>query len=386
MKRLLGLASALFAVGLACLLPPASAWQIHHGYRGPGDIATFTAFYSLRGIDAAAAASPGTVAVVDLIRNDAATCTAYIGATGLVDFTVGTPCTGSLTVNAWNAAGATATCAASTISGTTMTKGCASGAAGAFHIGDMVTGTGVAAGTYIINPNTCGSAFGVGGNCTVNISQTVASTTLSGAPNGMRVAKWYDQISGNACTAASCDQAQATDSARPLMLPSAACTYGPLPCILGTPTSPTLQSANNITPGGTSVSILGVSARVAGTTNSTILDETNTGTGGRLTQTSAGTVNLAGNAASFNATASDGARHVLVGVVQAGAGAGVLSVDCSETTGTTNAPSTTAGKPKTFGNGGSQILLQESGFADNTAWSSGTRAALCANTRAFWGI
>jgi hypothetical protein len=67
----------------------------------------------------------------------------------------------------------------STIAGTTLTVGTFSGGTGNISVGQYLSGTGVTAGTKIIN-NISGS--GNGSTWTVNIAQTVASTTITGGP------------------------------------------------------------------------------------------------------------------------------------------------------------------------------------------------------------
>jgi hypothetical protein len=92
---------------LALLLPALlGGWLIGKPpatpYTGPGDYASFTAWWGLRAYSAAAAAT-GTQPAMDLRRvSDNATCTAKIGTDGNLDLTVGTPCNGGTqTVTAW---------------------------------------------------------------------------------------------------------------------------------------------------------------------------------------------------------------------------------------------------------------------------------------------
>jgi len=66
-----------------------------------------------------------------------------------------------------------------TIAGTTLTIGTISGGTGTIKVGQYLTGTGIAAGTKIVN-NISGS--GAGSTWTVNLTQTVASTTVTGGP------------------------------------------------------------------------------------------------------------------------------------------------------------------------------------------------------------
>lgn len=70
-------------------------------YTGPGDYASFTAWWGLRAYDAAKAAAE--VDAIDLRRaSDNDTCTAKVATDGSLDLTVGTPCNGNTqTVTAW---------------------------------------------------------------------------------------------------------------------------------------------------------------------------------------------------------------------------------------------------------------------------------------------
>jgi len=67
----------------------------------------------------------------------------------------------------------------STISGTTLTIGTVTGGASTPTVGQYLTGTGVTAGTKIVS-NISGS--GAGSTWIVNLSQTTASTTITGSP------------------------------------------------------------------------------------------------------------------------------------------------------------------------------------------------------------
>lgn len=82
-----------------------SAWLIGKpatvAYTGPGDYATFTAWWGLRAYDAATAAAE--VNALDLRRvSDNATCTVKVATDGNLDLTVGTVCNGATqTVTDW---------------------------------------------------------------------------------------------------------------------------------------------------------------------------------------------------------------------------------------------------------------------------------------------
>ena len=79
---------------------------------------------------------------------------------------------------AWSTNGLGAPSGTGSISGTTLTVTSGTG----FYPGALITGTGVAAGTYIVSQTaTTSGIMGGSGNYTVNVSQTVASTALSGS-------------------------------------------------------------------------------------------------------------------------------------------------------------------------------------------------------------
>jgi hypothetical protein len=83
---------------------------------------------------------------------------------------------GGTVSNTITAAVVSAATATGTISGTTMTVGAVTNT---YYIGMVITGTGVSANTYITGQIT--GAPGATGTYTVSVSQTVASTTLTGA-------------------------------------------------------------------------------------------------------------------------------------------------------------------------------------------------------------
>jgi hypothetical protein len=89
---------------------------------------------------------------------------------GLTSFT-GTTVTASTSVTSANA----------TIVGTTFTAvGIPTGGAAQFNIGQVLTGSNVAANTYIVAGPLTGTATAAGATWTVSISQTVAATTITG--------------------------------------------------------------------------------------------------------------------------------------------------------------------------------------------------------------
>lgn len=340
---------------------------------GSGDITPFTAWYGIRGYSAAVAAT-GTQKSVDLLRNDGATCTALIGKDINLDISVGTPCNSNTqTVTAWNAAAASKTCTGS-ISGTTLTR---SGSC-SFLTGDGISGTGVTAGTFLTDTNCVGST------CQVWPSQTVASTTLTGSPFGIRVTKYYDQVGGAVCSG-SCDAGTLVGTMDSILfLANAAnspCSNIALSCIFATKT-PGLKTAGTYTPGGGSMSFSSV-GRSLGSALAPI-----TANSGQLhiEWASTPTANLGGATGSFNVSITAGI-HVANGSAVAGASAATLNIDGTETAGTTGGAGTTAANPSFAGRGTSAFgETTEGGFADNAAWSTTIRNNLCHNQRIYWGI
>lgn len=138
-------------------------------YTGPGNLVSgATAWYGLRAYNAAYAT--GSNNAVDLRRSsDNATTTLVILSSGALDV-----------ASAATFAGTNATGAGS-ITGTTLTF---TGGV----VGGQVTGGTTAAGTCIVS--------GSSPTWTVNISQTVASATLT-VTNGMLISKLYDQSGNN---------------------------------------------------------------------------------------------------------------------------------------------------------------------------------------------
>lgn len=345
-------------------------------YSGPCDLATFTAWYGLRACSAAIAAT-GTQNAVDLVRNDAATCTGKIGKNGYLDVSVGTPCNGNTqTITAWNAAGAAHSCVAS-ISGTTLTR---TGSPCTIQVGDVLSGTGVTAGTYLVAIGTC--PVGIGGSCTISVSQTVVAETITGAPYGMRLSKFYDQVAGNACTAATCDLSANGAQAYPLLILSGCGVY---PCLADAANNMLLLSANNFTPSNASLSISTVANRAIGTQAVNLF---NVNGADKIVSGGANTWTLAGSTGSFNATASDAAFHAANGVIATGTGNGVINIDGTETTGTTGSAGSAAAKPviSSASQSGQLFYVYEAGFKDNTAWSGSTRTALCRQQHTAWSI
>lgn len=339
-----------------------------------GDVVSLTAYYSLRAYTAAQAAA-ATQNVTDLVRNDGATCTAKIGTNGYIDTTVGTPCNGATqTVTAWNAAGASHSCTGS-ISGTTFSR------TGGFNcvVGDQLSGTGVTAGTYLVTIGTCN--IGVGGTCIVSVSQTVAATTMTGSPYGMRLNKWYDLTNGNACGGATCDMSNFDGQGAPfLFLSGCGDAY---PCAVFRAQIYRIRSANNFTPSNSSLSISVVGNRAQGTATEGLFRVTSAN---KIEATTANNWRLGGTGGSITSSASDAVWHAASGIILTGTGNGVLNIDGSETTGTTGTAGNTPGTPGIINTSGPTIWIREAGFQDNVAWSGATRTAICQQQHIAWGI
>jgi len=338
---------------------------------GPGDITTFSAWYGLRAYSAATAASAANA--LDLRRSsDNATCTAKVKANGNLDTDVGLLCnSNSQTVKAWATRG---TFTGAAISGTSLTF---SGLSGTASSGDLIIGTGVAASTKISGACTVSP-------CTVTISQTVSSTTITSLIP-VFVAKIYDQIAGNACGGSSCDLVQGTSANQPSLILNC---NGSLPCIQSVATSHSfdLTGANNFTPAAPH-SLMGVANRSSGTGAGTIITSNlsnvigfNNGTANRIPLLIGGVTQLSG-------VAADASWHVSIAAITNNPGTTVLSTDGTELTTTGSTVNTSANKPRgatTPSLVTLTLLTAEFGFVNSVAFSSGERASLCHNARIYW--
>lgn len=340
-------------------------------FQGPGDVVTFTAWWGLRAMNAAVALA-GTQTVADLRRgSDNATCTFKVAANGGVDLTTGTVCNSNTqTVFAWMTRG---TFTGAAISGTSLTF---SGLSGSASSGDRIVGTGVAADTKISGSCTVSP-------CTVDISQTVASTTITDLIPTF-ASKAYDQTAGNACGGSSCDVLQATGSRQPEFIMNC---NGTLPClqIVGSGTTNNLIGANNFTPSGTSHSMAGVANRISGTSALGIIISSNSSNRLQTTGT-ANSWNMTSNI-TISGTANDNSWHNATGVINNNPGTSTLKIDGSASTNTTATVNTGAGKPK-FPESASfatiTMRVSEAGFTNSVGWNSTQETALCHNMRVYW--
>ena len=97
-----GLKSSCPGKGSLCQPVPVFAAS----YTGPGDVQAYTMFWGLRAVNAAKATA--AVAALDIRRADGQSCTVHVMASGDLDVSTGTPCTGT---------GPTGTTGASTVTG-----------------------------------------------------------------------------------------------------------------------------------------------------------------------------------------------------------------------------------------------------------------------------
>lgn len=330
-----------------------------HGYVGPGDITSYTAWFGVRGYSAAVAA-PGTAPAVRVRRaSDNAETDIVILTTGDLDVA---------TAAAFTSVDATGT---GDISGTTLTF---TGGT----IGDVVTGGGTLPGTFIIS--------GTSPTWTVNLPQTVASATLT-LTFGLFVTTIYDQTAGGAC-AGSCNLVQATTTRQPVLLLTSGGSGGALPGIFGRHVGANrsrLDSAGNHTPATGVLSQTVVANRRIGTENIEmfgLINQNRIDAGPAANQWT-----LTAGGGLVTATATDEAWHAANGVINGASS--VINIDGTETTGTATG-STSADLLRSYQSAGSvanvYVMLGEAGLKDNVVWSAGTRTDLCANQRAYWGI
>lgn len=314
------------------------------GYSGPGDLSPGASFFlALRPYNAA---NLNASQVVNL-RRSSDNATSDFGFTdGYLDQTA---------IAAWGGTSATGTGA---ITGTTLTF---TGGV----IGGQVTGTGVTAGTFIVS--------GASPAWTVNISQTVVSTTLTVA-NGLFVAEVYDQTGNGA------HGIQATTANQPIFLLN----------VVGTELLPTMAGVASST---INLSIT-LSAVAQPFTLSAVFDHYSSAVNNRFIgpATGIGVLTTATGVrfamgSILNATSSDFVFHADLFV---GNGAsGVISVDGTETTGAVGATgigtTLTLLAPFVPTAAGSPTFHSEFGLWPS-ALDASTRAAVVTNMRNWWGL
>lgn len=310
-------------IALLCLLPLSAGafWQsrlqVSVGsaptYQGPGDLVSgATVWVGLRAYSQAVAAT-GTQKSVNVRRvTDNVACDILIatnGGLGLTTATCNSSTQGGLTPQAFAGTDAAGTGA---IAGTTLTM------TATLHIGDQITGGTAALGTYIVS--------GTSPIWTVNISQTVASATLT-AMVGLAVPTIYDQ-SGN-----SRDAAQGTAANQPFLLVNVL-NGGTLPTI-GTTASASQYLQATIPSLSQPWSMASVSERTGAFTVFADFMSTYSSPGGAVIQFTnvANEANLYAGTATTPVTAADSAAHSFQGVFNGTGNACIIVVDGTAATG-----------------------------------------------------
>ena len=336
-------------------------------YIGPGDLGlpTPSMFYSLRGYSGSYAGPGGNPAVSVRRQSDNVLKDIVILSNGNLD---------SAGAAAFAGIDATATCSTT---GLSVTLACTS-ASSTPNVGDTLSGTGITQPAYL---TACGAFTAGAGSCTMNKTQNIGAAETVTFQVGLFIRKAYDQIQGLKCGSATCDAVATVNGNQPLLLLNCL-NSGTLPCISGSISgSPTLGTANNFTPASGVKTLVVVGLRLTAN-SSTALRVAN---GNRITFPSGATTNawtLTGAASgAFNATASDGAAHAGVGVVN-GASSN-LYIDNVSTPGTATG-NITAGATTMIGTI-AVIQLDEAFVYDNVAFSSGQVSTLHTNQAAYWG-
>lgn len=336
-------------------------------YSGPGDIVSGASFwYGLRGYNAAHA-NNSTKAI-----NVRCGSGANVGATFDVTIISGQLDNATAFNTCANDGTFTATIATTVLSVTAL-------GSGQITSGDQISGVGVLNPTYVVSPGTCVSGAVVP-PCTFNISQsqTVSVGVSMTAAGNLHVSKWYDQVAGNNCGAASCDAVQATAALQPLLLANC---FNALPCVAyNNALSLVLTSANNFTPATGTASLSAVYERTGAVTGggttvgmASPLDRMTYGLSANQARVGAGTL--------LGATANDNTAHAVNAGINGASS--FVNVDGTATSGTTTS-STTAGAPQ-IGSNATMGYVTEGGFWDNVVFTSPQQASMHTNQSAYWG-
>jgi hypothetical protein len=381
MMKLRILVAALLTLGVTLSTPRAGILTpilfgrhtaVAPSYTGPGDVVSgATAWWScVRAYDAAVA-SPGTNNACALRRSsDNGTCTVLLAASGLVDYTVGTPCSGA-TALAWMTRGTFSGAIASTTLTTTGDPCTATS-------GDQIIGVGITSPTTISSVSSCSAGAG---SYVISASYTISAETITDLiPTFVSTA--YDQTAGNACSSASCNAVQATSAAQPNIYMDCI-DAGTLPCVMAF-SGALLETAHNFAP------------NAAAQLSMSAVENRATGTGSFIFITELGPSNFIGTSTAnlwrglsngttvFSFTATDAVFHAANMVLKAGTSADVINLDGTETTGT-GTPGTTSGLIKIFTSNASTNYSGEAGLWDNVFFSPTQRTNECANQAAFYG-
>lgn len=358
----------LLLASLAIAPPAAAKWQSvaqikvtgTTDFVGPGDVVSgATAWYGLRGYNAAVA-STGTQKAINVRRqSDNATSDILIKTGGELDIAA-----------AATFAGTDATCQGTIASTTMALTGCSSTPTA----NDPVSGGGIVQPSYITS---CGAFVAGAGSCTLNATQTVSVAETITMQVALLVTEMYDQ-SGN-----SSHVTQPTAARQPQLL-LAGCSSPGMPCI-------NFVSANNWFLTGA------VNADAQPFTYSLVIDRTGNlsnfnfiwgGGGGGSAFFGGNTINTVGvscNSSFTAAPATDNAWHAAQAVCNGASS--VISVDNVETT---VSPGTAAlATVVTLGAASDNILLFDGMLSEAGVWpagfSPGNRTSVCHNQFSYWG-
>lgn len=330
------------------------------GYTGPGDIFAYTSWYGIRAYNGAVAATGTQKALTVRRTTDSVTCDILIATTGDLGKTISTcnsSTQGGLTPVAFAGTDATA---AGAITGTTLTM------TATLHVCDQITGGTTAAGTFVVS--------GSSPTWTVNLSQTVASATLT-ATVGLAVSEIYDQVGTN-------HTLQASTGSQPCLLANTL-KSGTLPTIAATGSTGLESSTGSASQ---PFALYGVAERYDGTTSVQQIIMGNAGAFQQLSyDASTNTVRAAGTGGSLTKTATDSTLHFMLGTFNGASS--LINVDGAETTGDLGGTGSSAPIDIMFQSGGAAGLIgfwAEAGLAPS-APSVGNRGSLRTNVSSYWG-
>ena len=267
---------------------------------GPGDVASFAAWYGLNAYSCAKATALANAINVRRASDNTTQDVPLLSGGGLNIASANTFA---------GPDGGAGTCTASTSgSSTTLTISVCTTSA-TLHAGDTLTCSSCVQPLYIVSLGTfTGTGAGASGTVTLNIAQTISSQTVT-SQVALYIHLWYDQ-SGNAIT-----QTQATNANQAQLLPNCGTFSNSHPCSVWTTASSQVYSG---TLGGSITqpfSTTGVAARTGNTSNYTeYLGGDNTSAMGWPNTTNTAYVASAATA-NVTATASDNATHSIQGVL-----------------------------------------------------------------------
>jgi hypothetical protein len=337
-------------------------------YTGPGDQQAFTVWYGLRCYSTATATGSQKAVTVRAASGPNATTS-----TDIVCLTNGTLDVAS----AETFSGTDATCTASSISAATLTVGTCDANV---TIGDRLTGTGVTPGTFV-KTGTCTTT--PGSTCTVSISQTVGSTTIT-AHGALFASTLYNQAGTTPCTGSTaCNLVQTTaDNTHQPILLTVCQGLTTLPCLASQTSSVSMASAANFAPNAAKIATFSwVFNRVSGTSGVLFTENGSNGAGstsGAATNRVAG-----GSSGAVTATCTDAAWHVGAGVANTTSSIAYCDNSAGSTGTVTN--NSSSGTPTGVGVGSSAIMLwAELGFVDNVVANSTVIGNLYTNQSGYW--